>query len=87
MSRTMTAEREAEIRKARTYGCVELAKELDAERAVSAELLAELKAILPLAKSYLRSAPTHSDNGKLSDACDAIARAELVPKETNEHSD
>lgn len=40
------------------------------------ELLAACKMLLPMAESYLRSAPSHPDNAKLEDARAAIAAAE-----------
>jgi hypothetical protein len=40
------------------------------------DLLRSLNEVLPLAEDYLKSAPSHPDNGKLMDAKDAIAKAE-----------
>lgn len=39
------------------------------------DLLAALRTILPLAESYLKGAPGHSDNAKLEDARAALVKA------------
>ena len=44
--------------------------------AAAPELLEALKDVLPLAIAYLKGAPTHPDNEKLSKAVAAIGKAE-----------
>jgi hypothetical protein len=44
--------------------------------AAAPELLAALKNILPLARAYLKRAPSHPGHAKIADAYDAIEKAE-----------
>lgn len=52
------------------------AAELEDLRSVNANLLEALKNLVPLAQAYLRTAPSHPDNGKIADALEVIAHTE-----------
>lgn len=41
---------------------------------IAPKIAEALRLVLPLAKAYLKSAPTHPDNGKIADATDALAQ-------------